>query len=248
MVKYIIRLDDACPTMNWKKWNRMFDLLDKYDINPIVAVIPNNQDNKLKIDPPNSDFWETVKTWQQKGYQIAMHGYDHVYISEKKGLVPLNSRSEFAGVEKSKQEEKIKKSWEIFVKNGITPNIWVAPAHSFDKNTLLCLKKHTDINIISDGVALEPFNKYGFLWAPQQLWKPKQKSYGIWTICYHPNTMNDENFNQLKEFLIKNYQYFSTSIGQMVTKYDNRKRNFYDIFFYIKFFIIKKIKEIYSKV
>ncbi len=42
--KYIIRIDDACPTMNKEKWG----LFEKYlNIKPIVAVIPNNEDEKM---------------------------------------------------------------------------------------------------------------------------------------------------------------------------------------------------------
>ena len=31
MSHYVIRLDDACPTMNHANWNRMECLLDKYN-------------------------------------------------------------------------------------------------------------------------------------------------------------------------------------------------------------------------
>ena len=50
MVRYIIRLDDASPTMNWSKWNAIFEILDKFHIKPIIAVIPNNEDKSLIID------------------------------------------------------------------------------------------------------------------------------------------------------------------------------------------------------
>lgn len=39
MSHYVIRLDDACPTMNHANWNRMEYLLDKYSVRPIVGVI-----------------------------------------------------------------------------------------------------------------------------------------------------------------------------------------------------------------
>lgn len=48
--KYIIRLDDVCPTMDISKWNKIESLVDKYKIKPIVAVIPDNKDIELKID------------------------------------------------------------------------------------------------------------------------------------------------------------------------------------------------------
>lgn len=33
MLKYIIRLDDACPNMKKDNWERVEKLLDKYNIN-----------------------------------------------------------------------------------------------------------------------------------------------------------------------------------------------------------------------
>jgi hypothetical protein len=68
MAKYIIYLDDACPTMDSIKWNRIFEVLDRYNIKPIVAVIPNNQDEKMMIDKPNIHFWNDVRIWQHNDY------------------------------------------------------------------------------------------------------------------------------------------------------------------------------------
>lgn len=40
----------------------------------------------------------SLRRWQDKGWHIALHGYDHVYISENSGLEPFNNKSEFAGL------------------------------------------------------------------------------------------------------------------------------------------------------
>ena len=140
MQKYIVRLDDASPTMDSIKWNRVFKILDSYGIKPIVAVIPNNQDKKLIIDNYNNSFWDNVRDWQDRGYMIALHGYIHKYITSNRGIVPMNTQSEFAGIDIQLQREKIKKGWDIFQKESISSKIWVAPAHSFDRNTLQVLK------------------------------------------------------------------------------------------------------------
>lgn len=55
--QYLIRLDDACPTMNSRKWQRMEDILDRYDVKPMVGVIPANNDPKQMIDSPDGKFW-----------------------------------------------------------------------------------------------------------------------------------------------------------------------------------------------
>ena len=57
MLKYVIRLDDACPNMNLEKWDKIESLLDKYSIKPIVGIIPDNEDaefNHKLIE----NFWE----------------------------------------------------------------------------------------------------------------------------------------------------------------------------------------------
>ena len=51
MVKYIIRLDDACDTQDMQKWNEIEKILNEFSIKPIVGVIPNNQDEQLKSSP-----------------------------------------------------------------------------------------------------------------------------------------------------------------------------------------------------
>ena len=57
MAKYLIRLDDACPTQDYAKWLRIEKLLDKYNIKPIVAIIPNNKDKNLQRAPLDTKFW-----------------------------------------------------------------------------------------------------------------------------------------------------------------------------------------------
>ncbi|WP_431137541.1 DUF2334 domain-containing protein [Psychroserpens mesophilus] len=47
--------------------------------------------------------------------------------------------------------DKIKKGIEIFKKNNIETNIWVAPSHTFDLNTLIALKVESNITTISVG-------------------------------------------------------------------------------------------------
>ena len=250
MQKYIVRLDDACPTMDRKKWNRFFDILDKYNIKPIIAVIPNNDDKNMLIDEYDKEFWGSVREWQNKKYNIALHGYNHCYISNNNGLVPINKKSEFAGVDKSIQREKIKKGWQIFKNEKINANIWVAPAHTFDKNTLNILREETTIKIISDGVSFLPYFKNNFLWIPQQLWGFAEKNSGVWTICFHPNNINDSDFVKIEKFLSKNKNKFISDIDTLYKEYRNRKMSFNDKIFFYAFFLKRYIQNlsIYKKI
>ena len=63
-VQYLIRLDDACPMMDHKKWQHMEDLLDQYDIRPMVGIIPDNTDPNTMIDEANAAFWTKANSWE----------------------------------------------------------------------------------------------------------------------------------------------------------------------------------------
>lgn len=202
--KYLIRLDDACPTMDGAKWQRMEDMFDRYGVRPMVGVIPANNDPKQKIDSEDSAFWEKVKNWENKGWTIALHGYDHCYISNDgmKGLNPLWERSEFAGVPFEKQKEKIREGVKIFRAHGIDPQFFFAPSHTYDSNTLRALKEECNIRIISDTIATKPYRKGDFVFIPQLGGHcTEMKIPGIWTFCLHPSTMCDKNFDANENFL-----------------------------------------------
>lgn len=250
MQKYIIRLDDASPTMDKKKWNRFFDILDRYNVKPIIAVIPNNEDKNMIIDEYDKNFWDRVREWQNKKYTIALHGYNHCYISNNSGLVPINKKSEFAGIDKDNQREKIKKAWQIFKNEKINSNIWVAPSHTFDKNTLAALEGETTIKIISDGISFLPYFKNNFLWIPQQLWGFEKKDSGIWTICFHPNSMNEGDFVKVENFLNKHKNEFISNVDSLFKEYKNRKRTLKDRIFFCTFFIKRYIQnlQLYKRV
>lgn len=202
--KYLIRLDDACPTMDSAKWRRMFAMLDSYGVRPMVGIIPYNEDPKQKIDAPDADFWNKAKLWQQKGYAIALHGYNHCYISDKglEGLNPLWRRSEFAGVPLEVQKQKLRDGYAILKSHGVTPKYFFAPSHTFDADTLKALNECTDIRIISDTIATKPYRKHGFIFFPQVGGHcAEMKLKGTWTFCLHPSTMTDEQFVAVERFL-----------------------------------------------
>ena len=87
----LIRFDDIAPNMNWDMMDKCQELLDEFKIKPVLGVIPKNEDKELLKYPLRSNFWKIVKNWENKGWSIAMHGYNHVYDMEtkKKGLFQL---------------------------------------------------------------------------------------------------------------------------------------------------------------
>ena len=204
---YLIRLDDASDHMDTEKWNRMEAVLDAYGIKPIVGVIPQNKDPTLiqqyKEVP---SFWtDTIRRWQDKGWCLAMHGYEHLYTTTSGGINPVNKRSEFAGLRLDEQKRKIRQGYAILKEKGVDPKIFFAPSHTFDKNTLEALRTETDIRIISDTVASDVYFEDGFYFIPQQSGSVRKLPFKPVTFCYHPNIMADRDFSVLEKFL-KKYQ------------------------------------------
>lgn len=202
--KILLRFDDVCSTIDRKKWDLVCETLTRFNIKPILAVIPHNANEEFKAEQENPDFWKQMKELESRGWVIALHGFDHVYLTNDSGIMGITARSEFAGVEKRIQIEKIQKGVQIFKENGISPKVWVAPAHSFDRTTIDILKGN-GISIISDGLSDFPFRKYGLEWVPCQLWSfsiPRKK--GIFTICIHLFKMNYNEVEQLCKDIEKN--------------------------------------------
>lgn len=209
--KYLIRLDDACPTMDAAKWQRMEDLLDKYGVRPMVGIIPHNEDPQTSPDPEDAGFWDKARRWEAKGWAIALHGYNHVFSSNggMQGLNPFWSRSEFAGLPLEEQKKKIRDGVSILRQHNIEPNYFYAPGHTFDDNTLKALLAESNIQIISDTIATKPFKKGDFTFIPQLGGHcSEMKLSGVWTFCFHPNTLSDERFASLEAFLIKHQNEF----------------------------------------
>jgi len=203
--KYIFRIDDVCENMNWDNFFKVKSIFIENNIKPIIGVIPNNKDeNLLKYPKCNFDFWNEIYRLQNSlEWSVALHGYTHVFESENAGILGINNRSEFAGLSKNEQNEKIKKGIKIFNDNNIRIDAFMAPAHSFDKITIECLKEN-GINVVTDGYSLYPYYKYGILFVPQLLAKPRKMPFGIYTWCLHTNTMSDKNIEEIYEFVNKN--------------------------------------------
>lgn len=202
MKRYLIRLDDACPTMDAARWQRMESILGKYGVRPMVGIIPSNADPKQMIDKEDRAFWEKALTWQNKGWAIALHGFDHCYISSDAGINPLWNRSEFAGISLKQQKQKISDGVAILEKHGLNPKYFFAPSHTFDENTLQALRECSDIRIISDTIATRPYRKGEFVFIPQIGGHcVNMPLSGVYTFCFHPSTMTDADFDSLESFI-----------------------------------------------
>lgn len=235
---YILRLDDASEYMDIKKWTRIEELLDKYNIKPIVGIIPDNKDKSLiEKYKKDQDFWQKAKKWKNKGWTIALHGCNHEYITNDGGINPVNRRSEFAGVSYEEQCRKIENGIKILEKYEMYPEIFFAPSHTFDLNTIKALIEKSNIRIISDTIANDVYYKDDMYFIPQQSGKVRMLPFKIVTFCYHPNTMEEKDFNILEDFLNKYNQKFIT-VKEIKLK--KRKLNIIDNMLRKLYFINKK--------
>lgn len=192
---FLLRFDDICPTMRWDIWPEIESALIHYHVKPILAIVPDNRDPVLQVAPPAIDFWQRARRWQEMGWTIAMHGYQHLYVANHAGLVQLRKKSEFASLPAPVQKEKLLRGSEIFARQGIKSRVWIAPGNAFDKVTVSLLPQ-VGIDTISAGWFWSPFiGPLGTTWMPCQLSILRPVPPGVWTVCYHHNSWESSDLS-----------------------------------------------------
>jgi predicted deacetylase len=239
MKKYYFRLDDACECLDIEKWNKIEKIFDKHNLFPLVGVIPNCDDQDLKKYPNYPRFWNKIRYLEEKGWIIALHGYSHVYDSKEGGINPVHQRSEFAGKSLDVQKELINKGLETLNRQKLNPVVFFAPSHTFDENTLIAIKECSNIRVISDTIARKRYKYKDITFVPQQSGKVRKVPFcKEITFCYHPNTMTENDFTELDEFITKhrknicNFDYSLTEkkktfLDYLLSKLYFIKRKFY---------------------
>ncbi len=202
--KLLIRIDDVAENMNWKYMDKCEQLFDKINVKPLLGVIPLNEDPDLKKFEINKSFWKKIENWQQKGWEITMHGCNHLYtqVSDKRDVFNYGGNSEFYGLGYSQQFKKINLGLNEFKKRNINVRSFFAPNHIYDQNTLKALK-NSNIEIVIDGYGLFPFQKEGIMFIPQLFYKEIFLPFGIQSTQIHLNNWDDDYFKNFENFLIK---------------------------------------------
>ena len=201
--KIILRFDDICPNMNWDSFIYLKKNLIKLGIRSLLGVIPDNQDKFLLTYKYKERFFELINSYKDFGDTIAQHGTFHKYTTDSSGILKINNKSEFAGQTFEYQYELLKKGKSILIKKNCWQPVFMAPAHSFDEITLLCLAK-LGFKAISDGYGFYPFKRYGIEFIPQISEKPFNTGFGVATICIHINSLNKTNTNHILNFIKSN--------------------------------------------
>ncbi|MDQ2945306.1 MAG: DUF2334 domain-containing protein [Acidobacteriota bacterium] len=221
---YLLRFDDICPTMNWEAWEQVERILIEEGIDPILAVVPDNKDEELRVSAPRSDFWARVRTWRKRNWSVAMHGWQHLFVTPNAGLLGVNRRSEFAGLERARQEDKLRRGLAVFEREQVATDLWVAPAHSFDQVTVDCLAD-LGFRYISDGFCPYPaIDTKGIVWLPQQLWSFRRRPFGVWTICFHLNKWDRPQIAGFQR-RVREFRRAITSVEDVAKQYAGNKQS-----------------------
>ncbi len=203
-----MRFDDINPRMDWQRFLKIKDILEKYNISSILGVVPDCKDYNLMVSNDFPDYFNYLRRCKSFGDTIAQHGYQHLYDSISKGLFSNSLVSEFAGHDFKKQLKKLSQGKNILKKELLWDPIFMAPGHSFDENTLKALK---DLNfrIILDGFSLFPYIENKLIFIPQISSNPLPIIFpGISQLCIHINTISDKELERLIVFIKRNHSKF----------------------------------------
>jgi len=204
----LIRMDDICENMNWHLMDKCESLFDKHEIKPLLGVIPINKDPELLKYSGNNKFWERVRSWKNKGWEIAMHGCHHLYTqksNKKKDIFNYGGDSEFYGLDFDAQLQKIEIGLKKFEEENLKVRSFFAPNHIYDVNTLKALKQ-SEIKIVIDGYGFFPYYKSEILFIPQLFYKEIFLPFGIQSTQMHINEWNNNRFKNFEFFIEKNYK------------------------------------------
>lgn len=201
--KLILRFDDITPGMAWRKFLPLKEKITRLGIRSVLGVVPECRDPSLKIESNRSDFFILVRQWMSSGDTIAQHGTYHVYDSEDSGLLGLQRRSEFAGHAYNTQFKRIAQGKEILKREGVWQPYFMAPSHSFDRNTLMALHE-LGFLAITDGFGFHPYRICNMVLVPQLTAHPIGVRLGLQTLCVHINGMSDADIDRLADFVERN--------------------------------------------
>ncbi len=202
----LIRIDDVCENMDWELMNKLEALFDKYSVKPVLGVIPNNKDEDFLAFSRNDNFWDQVRKWQDKGWEIVQHGYTHIYdklCKKKSDYFNYGGGSEFFGHSLDTQETRIKKGLEKFKKEEIKIRAFFAPNQTYDENTFIALKNN-GIKEIIDGYGLMPYTEKDIKFIPQLFEKVVLLPFGIQSTKLHLHKWKEIDYINFERFIQKN--------------------------------------------
>ena len=234
----LIRIDDVCENMNWNLMSKLESLFDDYSIKPVLGVIPNNRDEDFLSFLRNDNFWDQVRKWQDKGWEIVQHGDTHIYdrlCSKKSDYFEFGGGSEFFGHPLDVQEKRIKNGLEKFKKEKINIRSFFAPNQTYDENTFIALK-NCGISEVIDGYGLMPYTEKNIKFIPQLFEKVVLLPFGIQSTKLHLHIWDENDYKKFENFIKIN--------SKKIITYDQALNKINNSFLYkiIRYFISKILK------
>jgi hypothetical protein len=203
-VQLLVRLDDFTPNRPRDRWSRVEAMLGRLSIRPLVAVVP--QDRYFGAQVSDDSFWEDVRGLAARDWTIGLHGLTHEVVpipADARREIFYATKSEFVGLPFEQQLQRISTAWNLFAAQGIEPDVFVAPNHGFDANTVDAVRRHGRMRYIADGIALRPFLDRGLGWLPQLDWRVPRIGFGFRTVCLHPSTISECEFRRVERDLAR---------------------------------------------
>lgn len=223
-IRCMIRLDDITPDMDWERFDRAKEIFQKYGIYPLIGVVPDNRDGTLHKQERDPQFWSRIRSLQERGWMVAQHGTYHVYETKDSGILGINPFSEFAGLSYEEQVRKLQEGKRIMEENGIVTDIFMAPGHTYDQNTLKALRE-CGFKVVTDGLYDKPYRDSGLLFIPCRL-RGLKKTAGTDTICLHTNLMSDADMRELEAFCRDNREWIVPFETKQMEQ-DGKKRTWF---------------------
>ena len=214
MRKIVIRIDDVCQDMDRTAMEKFERLLDEYSIKPLIGVVPFNHDKMLKGPDggfaSEEEFAGWLKHKKEAGWIIAMHGCYHIYTSRFAGIFPLNCFSEFAGINYKRQKKMISKGRDKLKELGVPSDIFMAPAHTYDDNTLKALRS-CGFKYVTDGFAKGPYMYKGLKFLPIAMLRSLEmkEPIGITTFVVHTWELKDSDLSEYERLFKEQRERFA---------------------------------------
>ena len=200
--------------MDRERFRYFTSRMKKAEQQGLLGIIPDCLDVGLMRGDEITDFWCWMRELKSDGWVICMHGHKHVYDTWGQTLLRGLEKSEFAGHELSDQIAKIGAAKSIMMSEGLDTDVFMAPKHSFDINTVKALLVN-DFKYITDGFGLYAYDVMGITFVPQLFSKPHGFSIGVTTTCLHLDNMTyaeiDTFINKLKHYEVVDF-YSATEI------------------------------------
>ena len=201
MKRLVIRIDDVHPRMNWDNFKYITTKLLSRGQTALLGVIPDCKDSNLEFGYYQDDFWSYIRFLRSNGWEIAQHGYQHLYDAHGGSILAGEDQSEFATHDYDTQLMKLELGKNILARENLSTDIFMAPGHHFDDFTLKALSD-SGFNFITDGHAFFPFRlkTSNLIFVPQLIARPHGLLFGIYTTCCHLDHMK---ISEIDDFLYK---------------------------------------------